>query len=322
MVVPNRTIAKALQVSKFDSVSTLIADYTVRCTENRATTAAATTSEMTYMPNSDLKPAAPTRMASTAPATGSRTDSKRGRNRTARSATGFLDDAAPYPTGKLEQDKSSPLFNSSIVGGGRRMVSVMTGAGRKATRDVKTAGKRRKRDRGGTSTKGLAIRDLPPSGFELPPGGANTGRADASVGSEGDVYQRFDKEALGNLGQKEDSAGVRGKQVPGEDGVETQGQEVKEICFNCWSKGSGKTCTLHTNTCNKSLRGRPGVKAGEIRMAESALMCNNWDIGVMRRRYRSEELQVVRFRHAHKHAEYTKSIHAISMYFIRIMEVM
>lgn len=274
------------------------------------------------MRNGDLKPAAPTHMVSTAPATGSRTDIKRRRNRTARSTTGFLDDATPYPTGKLEQDKSPPLFNSSIVGGGRRMVSVMTGAGRKAARAVKTAGKRRKRDRGGTSTKGLAIRDLPPSGFELPPGGANTGRTDASVGSEGDDHQRSDKETLGNLGRREDSTGVNGKQVPGEDGVETQDREVKEICFNCWSKGSGKTCTLHTDTCNKSLRGRTGVKAGEIRAAESALMCKNWDIGVMRRRYRSEELQVVRGRHAHKHVEYTKSIHPISMHFLSTMEVM
>lgn len=304
MVVHNRTIAKALRVSKFDSVSTLVADYTGRYTANRAVTAA--TSEMISMPNGDLKPAAPGHMTSTAPATGSRTDIKRGRNRNARAATGFLHDAAPYPTGKLEQDESPPIFNSSIVGGGRRMVSVMTGVGRKATRAVKTAGKRWKRDRGGNSTKGLSIRDLPPPGFELPPGGANPGRTDASKGSEDDGHQRFDEEALGNLGRREDSTRIRGKQVPGKDGVEPQDREVKEICFNCWSKGSGKACTLHTATANKSLRGRTGLKAGEIRAAESEFMCKNWDIGVMRRRYRSEELQVVRGRHTHKHAEYKK----------------
>lgn len=32
--------------------------------------------------------------------------------------------------------------------------------------------------------------------------------------------------------------------------------------------------------------------ASDTRPAESTLMCKNWDIGVMRRRYRSEELQV------------------------------
>ncbi|CAN0537293.1 unnamed protein product, partial [Scytosiphon promiscuus] len=58
---------------------------------------------------------------------------------------------------------------------------------------------------------------------------------------------------------------------------------VKEVCFNCWSKGSGKTCTLHK---------ADGKADGQARQAESALMCKNWDAGDMRRRYRSEERQV------------------------------
>ncbi|GMH87477.1 hypothetical protein TrVE_jg11590 [Triparma verrucosa] len=60
--------------------------------------------------------------------------------------------------------------------------------------------------------------------------------------------------------------------------------KTKGVCFNCWSAGKGKRCLMHkeqleNNSANKS--------------KESALMCKNWDLGVLRRRYRAEEIQEV-----------------------------
>ena len=56
----------------------------------------------------------------------------------------------------------------------------------------------------------------------------------------------------------------------------------KGVCFNCWSAGKGKRCVLHKDDVASS----KGKK-------ESALMCKNWDLGVLRRRYRAEEIQEV-----------------------------
>mmetsp|Transcript_33769 Transcript_33769/g.43345 ORF Transcript_33769/g.43345 Transcript_33769/m.43345 type:complete len:1809 (+) Transcript_33769:177-5603(+) len=55
----------------------------------------------------------------------------------------------------------------------------------------------------------------------------------------------------------------------------------REVCFNCWSAGQGKNCMLHKE------------RAANTRASESALMCKNWDLGILRRRYRSEEIQEV-----------------------------
>lgn len=59
--------------------------------------------------------------------------------------------------------------------------------------------------------------------------------------------------------------------------------KTRQVCFNCWSAGKGKRCILH----REDLQGKEGGKK------ESALMCKNWDLGVLRRRYRAEEIQEV-----------------------------
>lgn len=350
-----RTIAKALRVTKFDSVSTLLADYTGRKLD--AAAAAATGVDSSGGVASPSSSKTRRRAATAAPAGGCtslRSSKKRSRNnnnnnnndhsnppntaggnheagsdRGATTVGANLDRNAPYPTGKLEEDKNPALFASSASGGGRKMVSLMVGGGKKGGgigRRAKTAGVTTKsRIRGqqagerGSSLKGLAIRDLTPPGF-LPPANVATGDdprpmgpAAAAVGGDrdypsfagaaenGDSTGRKDAAIEGSTSIKgstgEDQAG--GRSSTGAEATEqTEIPKVKEICFNCWSKGSGKTCTLHSGEAAGRGTAGSGAEQGktagqtQTRVAESALMCKNWDVGVMRRRYRSEELQV------------------------------
>lgn len=135
--------------------------------------------------------------------------------------------------------------------------------------------------------KGLAIRDITAPGFQPPPAGVHTN-------PEGGIISH-DKTGDGN----EASSGTTttgGDAVAGNGEANAAGviavedKKVKEICFNCWSQGSGQACTLHKAAAAAAAAG--GSKTGDARPAESALMCKNWDVGVLRRRYRSEELQV------------------------------
>jgi hypothetical protein len=58
----------------------------------------------------------------------------------------------------------------------------------------------------------------------------------------------------------------------------TGGQQM--MCFGCWSSGLNKHCSLHES----------GKK---IKASETMLLCRNWELDVMRRRYRSEEIQEI-----------------------------
>lgn len=298
----HRTIAKALRVTKFDSVSTLLADYTNR---NTASSTAPSGNPKITTPR-----AVGGRAATAAPDGGSKTRKTRARRSNTIGEAGLseapavVDPKAPYPTGKLEEDKNESLFASSMGGGGRKMVSVMTKHAVKGGRDsrrAKTAGVG-EGERGGT-LKGLAIRDLPPPGFvppaETDPAAAGTraltndptGRADngqKSANGDGTGERcRIGNQMRDMSGPEETKAVLNGASVG-----KTEQHAVKEICFNCWSKGSGKSCTLHRGRSEAVAGEGGGGKPGDTRPAESALMCKNWDVGVMRRRYRSEELQV------------------------------
>ncbi|CAM9098119.1 unnamed protein product [Laminaria digitata] len=330
-----RTIAKALRVTKFDSVSTLLSDYTGR-------NLAAATAQSNREPQSAASRKTPPndrRVTTASPGGGGgggggRSNKKRHRttNNAAKEVPGNPESGGgvvgvdrrspPFPTGKLEEDKNPPLFpSSSASGGGRRMVSLMTttaskksGGGGGGVRRVKTAGGKRTGERG-SALKGLAIRDLTPPGFLPPPSTAKanpnppptngvekSGDAAADAGAalaNGDTTGAAQQAAGGGVsGGEEVGAGRATAAV-----IEKTEPIVKEICFNCWSKGSGKTCTLHTGGSSRERGGggggggggvEVGRKAdGQTRQAESALMCKNWDVGVMRRRYRSEELQEV-----------------------------
>lgn len=68
-------------------------------------------------------------------------------------------------------------------------------------------------------------------------------------------------------------------------GVDHSGFEMRDtapaqnMCFGCWSAGVNKECALHLDLDKKQSKG------------QSMLLCRNWDLDVMRRRYRSEEIQ-------------------------------
>lgn len=130
--------------------------------------------------------------------------------------------------------------------------------------------------------KGLAIRDITAPGFQPPLAGVRDnsegGMGSGDEGSPGTT-------TLGSGGVAANVEAHAAGAGAGDD------KKVEEICFNCWSQGNGQTCTLH-----KAAAAAAGGKAGDARPAESALMCKNWDVGILRRRYRSEELQVKRER--------------------------
>ncbi|CEG37236.1 Acyl-CoA-binding protein [Plasmopara halstedii] len=61
-------------------------------------------------------------------------------------------------------------------------------------------------------------------------------------------------------------------------------QEAVRICFNCWCASKGQLCDLHQDP-NEAIR--------KVRSADSALMCGNWELDQLRRKYRAEEIQEV-----------------------------
>ena len=65
---------------------------------------------------------------------------------------------------------------------------------------------------------------------------------------------------------------------------ETKCKSNRLVCFNCWSADNGVKCMRHKSIANAN--SSPEDKT-------SLLLCSNWDIGLLRRRYRSEEIQEV-----------------------------
>lgn len=61
----------------------------------------------------------------------------------------------------------------------------------------------------------------------------------------------------------------------------TKGFDPTEMCFGCWSAGVKRKCTIHEDSKAK------------VKTSQTMLLCRNWDLGVMRRRYRSEEIQEI-----------------------------
>jgi hypothetical protein len=53
----------------------------------------------------------------------------------------------------------------------------------------------------------------------------------------------------------------------------------EEMCFGCWSAGGTRKCQLHE---------APYAKR---KPSETMLLCKNWELSIMRRRYRAEEIQ-------------------------------
>lgn len=66
-------------------------------------------------------------------------------------------------------------------------------------------------------------------------------------------------------------------------GLEKQSEPLTAamtMCFGCWSSGKIKSCTLHND-------GR------KVKASETMLLCRNWELAALRRRYRSEEIQEI-----------------------------
>ena len=109
------------------------------------------------------------------------------------------------------------------------------------------------------SIQQLTLRDVEHPGFDL---------------GNGDSFGAAAVEVAKDHGQSSGGAGQAGADVT---------KRVEEICFNCWSSGKGKFCALH-----KTEERMTGMRA-----SESALMCKNWNLGVLQKRYRSEDIQEV-----------------------------
>lgn len=60
-------------------------------------------------------------------------------------------------------------------------------------------------------------------------------------------------------------------------GSADDGFSQSTMCFGCWSAGNKKTCAMHSD--------------GPKKKSETMLLCRNWELAVLRRRYRSEEIQ-------------------------------
>ncbi|RLN56187.1 hypothetical protein BBJ29_007733 [Phytophthora kernoviae] len=77
-----------------------------------------------------------------------------------------------------------------------------------------------------------------------------------------------------------------------EEGANDSDDEAKEaarhhavsVCFNCWSASNGRQCDLHQD---------PKDVNRKVRATESALMCANWELDQLRRKYRAEEIQEI-----------------------------
>ena len=72
---------------------------------------------------------------------------------------------------------------------------------------------------------------------------------------------------------------VRDVSHPGFEAAETNENAQEAMCFGCWSSGS-RSCSLHKSD-------------QRLKPSQTMLLCRNWELGVMRRRYRSEEIQEV-----------------------------
>lgn len=290
-------------MTKFDSVSTLLADYAARCgssipnaTEGSRTTARGGKADSNFSSTtSDGNRPRPSK------------EREREHNSNGPGHDWKIDEARTvdrnmiYPGGKLEEDENTRLFSSARTAGGRKMVSVMTlggilGRAGEGQQRSKTAGVREV-PAGGSYVNGLSIRDLTRPGFLPQQVKADQRSEDKAVGGgSGGVANGPVSDTRDSLGQDGTrKAGVEATRESIDGGVRAINAVsiTHEVCFNCWSKGSGKTCTLHAGGRADS-RGNEGdgKSVAAARPAESALMCKNWDVGVMRRRYRSEELQV------------------------------
>jgi hypothetical protein len=182
---------------------------------------------------------------------------------------------------KEQEDRTRPLFFKGAEG--KKMVSVLRikglqddeGGGSKTS--PKKSGKSASSSASPTKSspmKSLALHDVPHTGFDL-------NKDDELHPDNADLDNVMLNAPRGNANDTTQS------QV---DMWKSTGQ-TRGVCFNCWSAGKGKKCLMHKEAAANSGAAQPSK-------TESALMCKNWDLGVLRRRYRAEEIQEVFMRSA------------------------
>ena len=117
------------------------------------------------------------------------------------------------------------------------------------------------------SKKGKRTKDHgPPAMYEVSHGGFDTGER-----TEADESMSDTASEAGSIVSKSSKSGKRRKK--------------RQVCFACWSAGDDmvKRCDMHEEDENAPDDGRD----------DSILMCGNWNVHALRRRYRAEELQEV-----------------------------
>jgi hypothetical protein len=113
----------------------------------------------------------------------------------------------------------------------------------------------------------------PPAMYEVSHGGFDTGERTVDPNAD-DTASEANSDAGGAMVKKGGSSLKKSK-----------GRKKKQVCFACWSAGDDmvKRCDLHEDDENAPDDGRD----------DSILMCGNWNVHALRRRYRAEELQEV-----------------------------
>lgn len=222
------TIRQALQVSKFDSISSLLASNVVL----------------------RKKPTRGTR------------------------GSGARDDDQPMSPARGRASGNQSTGKREIVLGKRDapfLVAVLadSNTGGSPTRPKSTSKVKTKTSGAAVNKNPLAnpprIRDLADPGFlgdEDRPSTPTRTNPDGLVESESAMEQRQD----------------------GGNGGHSPSRKGKTMCFNCWSSSSGTYCELHTG---------PRMATRKVKAGASALMCANWELDQLRRKYRAEEIQEI-----------------------------
>ena len=193
------------------------------------------------------------------------------------SVSTLLASSSPPPADGRKAQTALPRKRRSIGAVMRRqMVSVMSdGRAQTARRSGKTRmrgqeeAEHKKKTKKKTKKKKMV---LPPHIYDVAHVGATLEDVEGALRGEGSENQAL--QTLGSDATAKDifNAGRTGK-------------KPKNMCFMCWSAGNDKVgqCGLHPR------KGGGGKKAPE----DSVMICSNWDIEALRRKYRAEEIHEV-----------------------------
>ena len=171
----------------------------------------------------------------------------------------------PYRSGSGDQIGSPGKQKN----GGKFVATVKSSAADAQSSGVMSPSQKGKKGKKGKAASGMSG---PPAMYEVSHGGFDTGERTVDPNAD-DTASEADSDAGGAIVKK------------GGSSKKTKGRKKKQVCFACWSAGDDmvKRCDLHEDDENAPDDGRD----------DSILMCGNWNVHALRRRYRAEELQEV-----------------------------